>query len=231
MTDDFFPNGGLVEHHVEPLARVGPERVVDVDGAVGVGALDAVQQQVHRAQPGGVVDDLPSREQPRAEVARLVGVEVRVVAQDVIERRQEEPAGAAGRVADPHVRARLHHVDHRRDQRPGREVLAGTRLGVGRVLLEQALVGVALHVGVEGHPLLVADQVLDQPLELGRVLDAVLRLAEHDAQQVVGAAEVVEDGDVVRFERLALQVEQRRPVVALGHDPIDAEVASARRPS
>ena len=65
------------QHHVEPLAGVGAQRVVDVDGAVGVGRLDAVQQQVHRAQAGGVVDDLPPGEAPRRGVPLLLGVEVR----------------------------------------------------------------------------------------------------------------------------------------------------------
>ncbi len=47
---------------------------------------------------------------------------------------------------------------------------------------QQALVGVALHVGVEADPLLAVDQVDDQPAQLGRVLDLVLRLAEDDAE-------------------------------------------------
>ena len=49
------------------------------------------------------------------------------------------------------VVARLgpHHLDDRLDQRPRREVLAGARLDVLGVLLQQPLVGVALHVGVE----------------------------------------------------------------------------------
>ena len=96
-----LPERRIGEHHVEPLARVGPQRVVDVDRAVGLGRLDAVQQQVHRAQPGGVVDDLPAGEQPRAEVALLVGVEVGWCRQDVLVGGEEEAAGAAGRVADP----------------------------------------------------------------------------------------------------------------------------------
>ena len=53
-------------------------------------------------------------------------------------------------------------IDDRLDQRPRREVLAGAALGVLRVLLEQPLVGVALHVGVEAEPALAVDQVHDQ---------------------------------------------------------------------
>ena len=44
-------------------------------------------------------------------------------------------------------------------------------------------------------------------------------------EHVLAPAELVEDGDVVRLERLALEVEQRRPVVALGHDPVETELA------
>ena len=56
----------------------------------------------------------------------------------------------------------------------------GPALGVLGVLLQQALVGVALHVGVEGHPLLAVDQVDDQAAQLGRVLNLVLGLAEDE---------------------------------------------------
>jgi hypothetical protein len=46
-------------------------------------------------------------------VALLVGVEVRVVAQDVVEGGEEEPASAARGIANPHIGTGLHHVDHR----------------------------------------------------------------------------------------------------------------------
>src|SRR5690606_7210989 len=98
-------------------------------------------------------------------------------------------------------------------------------LGVRRVLHKETLVSVTLHVGVEGHPRLATDEVLAQPFEPGWVLDAVLRLAEHHPEQVIGAAEVVEDGDVVGLECLALEVEQRWPVIARWYDPIEAELA------
>ena len=62
-----------------------------------------------------------------------------------------------------------------------REVLPGAALHVLRVPLQQALVGVALHVGASSESTLPADQVDDEPPQLGRVLDLVLRLAEDDA--------------------------------------------------
>ena len=82
---------------------------------------------------------------------------------------------------------RLQAGDHRPDQRPRREVLAGAGLGVSAPFCSRALVGVALHVGVDRGPRLLVDQVHDQPPQLGRVLDAVLRLAEDRAQRVPAA--------------------------------------------
>lgn len=83
------------------LARLGGERVLDLDARLGVDACaaDAVQEQVHRAQAGGVVDDLDAVEGVVAEELLLVAVE-RVVISDVVVSGEQEPAGAAGRVGD-----------------------------------------------------------------------------------------------------------------------------------
>jgi hypothetical protein len=56
--------------------------------------------------------------------------------------------------------------------------LARTAFYVLGVLLQQAFIGIALHIGGEAGPLLLVDQVHDQPPQFGRVLDLVLRLAE-----------------------------------------------------
>ena len=40
------------------------------------GLADAVQQQVHRGEPGGAVDELGAADEPVAQVVTLVGVEV-----------------------------------------------------------------------------------------------------------------------------------------------------------
>ena len=69
-------------------------------------------------------------------------------------------------------------VDDRVDQRARREVLAGAGLDVLGALAQQLLVGVALDVDAGRRPVLLVDQVDDEPLELGRILDPVLRLAE-----------------------------------------------------
>jgi hypothetical protein len=81
-------------------------------------------------------------------------------------------------------------VHHRLDQRARREVLAGARLDVLRVALQQALVGVALHVGAHRRPVFGVDQVDDHASQLHRVLELVLRLAEDQRQRARLLAEL-----------------------------------------
>ncbi len=85
------------------------------------------------------------------------------------------------------------------------------------VLLQQPLVSVALHVGGEAGPLLLVDQVHDEPAQLGRVLDFVLRLAEDDAEHARPLAEFLQRMAIMNFQLVAIQLQQRRPIVALGN--------------
>ena len=62
--------------------------------------------------------------------------------------------------------------------------------------------------------MLLVDQVDDQPAQLRRVLDAVLRLAEDDAEHAVRSAERF-SMPVVHLEFVAVAFEQRGPVEAL----------------
>ena len=117
-----------------------------------------MQEHVHDTKPGGVVHDLPTVEGLEAKMALLVRIE-QVVVRRCIVRCEEEPTGAAGRIAYRHARLGPHHFDHCLDQRAGREVLARSRLHVLGVLLQQPLVGIAFHVSVERHPVLAVDQV------------------------------------------------------------------------
>ena len=81
------------------------------------------------------------------ELALLVGGHVRIVLHHVVVRSQQKPAGPASRIADGLSRLRRDHVHHGLDQRTRSEVLAGAGLGVLRVLLQEAFVGVPFHVG------------------------------------------------------------------------------------
>ncbi len=71
--------GRVGQHQVEAVAGVAGEAVGDADRAVQQLVADAVQVEVHHAQAGGVVDDLPAVQRLVVEVLPLVAVE-RVVA-------------------------------------------------------------------------------------------------------------------------------------------------------
>ena len=177
---------------------------------------DAVQQQVHRAQARHAVHQLDAVERAGLEFLLLRPVQRGALGQVVV-RRQQEPARAARRIADRLPRPRRHAFHHRGDQRARGEVLPRAALHVFGVLLQQALVGVALHVGRQARPLLLVDQVHDQPPQLGRVLDLVLRLPENQPQHPRLLAQRVQHVPVMRLQLVAVLRQQARPVVALGH--------------
>jgi hypothetical protein len=79
------------------------------------------------------------------------------------------------------------------------ERLTGAGFGVLGVLLQQALVDIALHVGLHHHPLLPVDHV-DDLEEHGRVLDLVLGLGEDLAQRPRTGAQRPQERDVVALQ-------------------------------
>ena len=83
--------------------------------------------------------------------------------------------------------------------------------------LQQTFVGLAFAVSTEGHPLLLVEQVGDEALELGGILNLVLGLAKHQAEQAVLLAEVLQDQAVLEFEGRTVLAHQRAPVVARRH--------------
>ncbi len=206
------------QHHAEPLARVTRETVSPRLHRARIG-VDAVQVQVHDAQPGGVGDQFPALHERRPQVLLLILVEfLAVVADDVVVGGQQESARAAGRIADGVVRLRPHHVDDGLDQFAGREVLPRTLGGLGGTLGQQPFVDVALDVGLHRRPLLGVDQVHDQPLERGRVLDLLPSLLEDLAQHPRLLAEFFEDVPVVDFQLVAVPLEQALPAELRRHD-------------
>lgn len=179
-------------------------------------AADAVEQQVHRAEAGDAVHQLDAEERAVPELLLLFPVE-RVGAGEVVVGREQEPAGATRRITDRLAWLRGDGIHHRGDERARGEVLAGTALHVLGVLLEQPFVGVSLHVGGQARPLLLIDQVHDEPAQLGRVLDLVLRLAEDDAEHARPLAEIFQRVAVKDFQVVAVCAQQRRPILALGN--------------
>ncbi len=173
-----------------------------------------MQQQVQCAKPRDAVHQLDPEERAGLEPLLLRPVERMVLGQIVV-RREQEATRAARRIADRLPRLRGDHIHHGRDERPRREVLPRPTLHVLGVLLQQALVGIALHVGRERGPLLLVDQIHDEPPELGRILDLVLRLAEDEAKHPRPLAEFLQRVAVVNLEVIAVLGEQGRPVLAL----------------
>jgi hypothetical protein len=146
------------------------------------------------------------------------------VAGEVVDGREEEATGAAGRVGDGLHRLGAHAFHHGLDQGARREVLARAALGVLGVLLQEALVDVALHIGAQQHPALAVDQ-LDQLVQLGRVGDLVLALHEDVAQHAGLLAQLVQQLHVVALQLGAALVAQALPVEVVG----DVRVAVVRR--
>ena len=138
------------QHHFVILAALAAERVTNLDRHLVCSVrADAVQEQIHAAEPRHAVDQLdaaksvpsPSRFFCSRSSLMLLGIG------QVVVRRQQETARAAGRIADRHLRLGPHHIDHRRDERARREVLPRAAFHVLGVLLQQPFVSVALHVG------------------------------------------------------------------------------------
>ena len=177
-----------------------------------------MQQQVHRGEPRGAVDELVTVGEPVGEVIALRGGEPGCVPGGVLVRCQKE-SGRPGRgVRDGVVRSGLNAVDDGLDERPGGEVLPGAGLDVLGSLREKLLVGVALDVGAGCGPVLLVDEVNDEPLQLRRVLDPVLRLTEDRAEGAGLPRQAEKDLGVRGFELGALGVQELLPGVLLRHD-------------
>ena len=105
----------------------------------------------------------------------------------------------------------------------GREVLAGAALGVLGVLLQQALVGVALHVGVERRSTVsrsIRSTISRRSLAGSWILFCALR--KMMPSMPVLLAQLLEDVAVVRLQLVAVLAEQARPVVARRGSPTPA---------
>ena len=80
-------------------------------------AADAVQQQVHGAEPGDAVHDLDAAAALRTSGASSGRCRARSAWLMIVMRGQQEAARAAGRIADGLARRGAHHVHHGADQR------------------------------------------------------------------------------------------------------------------
>jgi hypothetical protein len=210
----FLAKGRVGQHQVEARAGVRGQAVAHGDGAFF--PADGVQVEVHGAQPGGAVDDLPAAEGVKAQEALLVAVEP-VGVGDIFVRGQEEAARAAGRVTDGLHGSRAGDLHHGADQLARGEVLARAAFHVFGVLLQQALVDGPLHVHAQAGPGFFVDE-LDQAAQLGRVLDLILRFAEDQPQQALFLAQRIQRVAVLDLQRVAVHGQQGGPVQPGGDD-------------
>ena len=169
------------EHHLV-FAVFTSERVFHHHRHVRRIAADAVKHKIHAAESRDAIDQLDAAKLFGVQKRELFLIELVVVADEIV-RDEKETAGAARRIANCFARSRLHHVDDCANERTRSEVLAGAAFHVLGVLLQEPFVSVAFYVGVERRPFFLVDQVSDQPAQLRRVLNFVLRLAKDDADQ------------------------------------------------
>ena len=184
-----------------------------------------MQQQVHRGEASGAVDEFDAVRERVLQVVPLVGRHLVDIRGGVLVGDEEEAARAAGWVGDAVVDSWVDDVDDGLDEGAGREVLPGARALVARALGEEAFVGVAVDVGARLRPVLLADEIDDEAAQLRGVGDAVLRLAEDGADDALFACEAVEDARVLEFEIVAGGLHESIPRVLLGDDSLGLEWA------
>ena len=193
---------------------MGAQAVIDDD--VGLVSADAVEVEVHDAEPGGLCHVVPAKEGAVLKALPLALVHAWIVADDVVVGGQEETAGAAGGVADGGVRLRTHDVHNGLYQGARGEVLARAGLDVLGVAFKQRLVGVAFDVGAEGEPCLAVDKVLHQAGQHGGFLDLVPGSVEDDPKRAGLPSQGFQRAAVVGLELIAVTIEQAGPVEAVG---------------
>ena len=204
---------------VRARGRLIAQRVVDGDRrfvVVSAVGSDAVKEEVHAAEAGDVRDQFHAAQRLEAEVALLIAIELEVVL-EVFVRGEEEAAGAAGGIGDDLFRLRADAVDDGVDEHARREVLPRAPLHILRIALEQTLVGIAFHVGAHRHPCFLVDEVHDQPPQLGRVLEFVLRFVEDQPEQTLLVAQRLKGVAVVIEQLVAVFLDEARPTVLLRH--------------
>ena len=91
--------GRVGQHHVEAVARIGGEAVGHADRAGAAVGADAVEVEIHHAEPRRDIHDLPAVQRPVPQVIPLLTIQ-RVVFLEIIVRGQQEAAGADCRIAD-----------------------------------------------------------------------------------------------------------------------------------
>ena len=170
-----------------------------------------MQEHIHQTHAAGIGDDLIAVEGFvfQEGLLRLVQLVVIWVSQKIIG-RQKKTTGTTSRVSNGFFWLRTHAL------RPRGKVLTGTGLGILSILLQQAFVDIPFHVRTHGGPLGAVHHI-DQPVELGRILDFVLRFGEYLAEHTFLGAQRTQQLHIQNFEFGTFLVFQTLPAVLLGN--------------
>ena len=139
--------GRIGQNHRKPLAGVARKAVHTGPNGARV-RVDAVQVQVHDAEPGGRGHNVHSLDEAPPKMALLVRCEgAPVLAEDIVVGSEQEAPSAAGWIAHGVVRPGCMTSTIARIRLARGEVLTGPLGRLLRRLGEKTLVDVALHVG------------------------------------------------------------------------------------
>ena len=144
---------------------------------------DAVQGEIHRAHAAHLGREFHALHQflPQRPLLVLVQLLLKLI-QHVLVGGEEEATRSGGGVADAILRGGLHHLHHGADHGAGGEVLPGSFGGFRGGTLEQLFVDGALHNHWQAHPVFLINEVDDELLQQGWVVDVTARTFEDDAQ-------------------------------------------------
>ena len=176
----FLPEGGIGQHHVE-VGAGGQGQTVPAVHQAFVGAADAVQEQVHGAQPGHAFHDVRAAQGLFLQERGLAVIQGVVLIDEVVGGHQEATS-ATSRIDDGLTGPWAHTFHHGLNQGPGCEILPRPAFAVLRTPFQQPFIDVPFHIRVQHRPRFSIDH-FDDPFQLGRFGDLVLGLAEDSAQQ------------------------------------------------
>ena len=173
-----------------------------------------MEVKIHQAHLEGGGHDLPATEGLFFQELLFLPVKVVVlrVGQIALGRQQKATAAAAG-IGDGLLGLRTDTLHHGLDQWTGRKILARTAFHVLGILLQQALVYLALDVGGHGHPFFLVDH-LDNAVQNSGVVDLVGGALEDLAQGAALLAQGFQDGFILLLQLRASEVVHVRPAAA-----------------
>ena len=118
-------------------------------------------------------------------------------------RGEKETACATGWITDRHIGFWSHHLNHRLDEGTWGEILACAAFDIFGVFLQESFINFAFDINIHSHPGFPINEI-DDALELGRVLNFVLRFAKDHTQHPISSGKFSEDVPVMVFEGIAV---------------------------